>query len=47
MRNLVVALQMASYLGLAVLFWRSGSPRLAVAQACYFVATGFIFLGAK
>lgn len=46
-RNLIVGAQMLSYVGLSILFWRAGNHRLAAAQACYFVAAGFLFLGVK
>lgn len=46
-RNAIVLIQMMTYVGLALLFWKGGQHRLAVAQALYFVACGFLFLGVK
>jgi hypothetical protein len=42
--NLLVAVEVAAMAGLAVLFWRSGDPRLALAQASYCVATLVLFI---
>lgn len=42
-RTVVVAVQVCTFVVLAVLFWREGLTRLAVAQACYGIATVFLF----
>lgn len=47
MRNTVVGVQMLTMIALTILFWRSGNVRLAAAQVCYVIATGFLFVGAK
>lgn len=46
-RNLIVIAQMATMLGLIILFWMGGQYRLALAQACYVIATAFLFIGVK
>jgi hypothetical protein len=47
MRNFIVGVQMLTYVSLAILFWRDGNHRLAIAQGCYLIAAGFLFLGVK
>lgn len=44
MRNLVVVIQILTMIVLGVMFWRDGLTRLALAQACYCVATGVLFI---
>lgn len=46
-RNILVVVQMATMIGLVLLFWRDGLGRLAVAQACYVVATAVLFVGVR
>lgn len=45
MRNTIVIVQLLTMLALGAIFWKDGLHRLAVAQACYGVATCFLFLG--
>lgn len=45
MRNIIVGVQMLTMLALAIYFWRDGIHRLALAQACYLIATAFLFVG--
>lgn len=40
----VAIIQIATMVALGLLFWRHGDTRLAAAQVCYCVATGFLFL---
>ncbi len=47
MRNYIVAVQMLTMLALAIYFWRDGLGRLAMAQACYLIATAFLFIGVR
>lgn len=47
MRDITVYTQMVTMIILAGMFWCGGLHRLAVAQACYVVATGVIFVGVK
>jgi hypothetical protein len=42
--NLLVAAEVAAMAGLAILFWKEGDHRLAVAQAAYCVATLVLFV---
>lgn len=42
--NLLVGMEILVMAGLAVLFWRTGDPRLAIAQAAYCVATLVLFV---
>lgn len=44
-RDIIVAVQMVTMLALAIYFWRDGLHRLATAQACYLIATAFLFVG--
>lgn len=46
-RNILVGVQMATMIGLIVMFWQGGQHRLAFAQFCYVIATGFLFIGVK
>jgi hypothetical protein len=46
-RNVVVGIQMLTMIALTIMFFRAGSPRLAIAQICYVIATGFLFIGVK
>ncbi len=47
MRNVIVGAQMLTMIALAIYFWRDGLTRLSMAQFCYCVATGFLFIGVK
>lgn len=47
MKNVCAVVQVISMGTLAVLFWKAGAPRLAVAQVCYGIATAFLFFGVK
>lgn len=46
-RNVLVAIQMLTMVGLVVMFWKTGAIRLSLAQFCYVIATGFLFIGVK